>query len=339
MGAIVSQHNGIELDLINLSPLSRFQGNDGKNHMNAPEINRQTLVEYIFKEITEEESFLTFSNQMADVNKILKMEYSSANDIAKILKKDIALTAKLLKLVNSSFYGRFVKARVSTVSDAMIILGTKEVKLAATSLKLHELIQSMTKNKALKDMALKGLQRSFIVRRIAKDAGLKNCESLQISAILYNFGEFLVALFVPDIYIKVELLLEKENLEKEKASKSIIGLSYNELGRIIMIKWNLPSMIADAMEPVTSFDVSKNALSEQELHRYICAFSNDICTLRFSKDNGKISQQIINITDRYKAVLGISASRSVELIKTSRDKIARYANLHGVSYLRSFNAR
>ena len=108
MGAAVIQHTGIELDLINLSPIRQSRSNDGKNQLDTLGINRETLVEYIFKEITEEESFKTFSNQIADVNQILKIEYSSANDIARILKKDTALTAKLLKLVNSSFYGRFI---------------------------------------------------------------------------------------------------------------------------------------------------------------------------------------------------------------------------------------
>ncbi|MCP3900700.1 MAG: HDOD domain-containing protein [Desulfobacteraceae bacterium] len=305
--------------------------NDGNDQRGTPKINREKLVEHIFEKITDEVSFKSFSNQMTEVNKILKMEYSSANDMARIMQKDVALTSKLLKLVNSSFYGQRVKRKVSTISEAMIILGTKEVKLAATSLKLNELIQSLTKNKALKNLSLQGLQRSFVAREIAENVGLKNSESIQISSILYNFGEYLIALFIPNIYIQIEVLSEKENFTKAKASKSIIGLSYNELGTQIMQKWNLPSIIIDNMKPVTSFDSPKSTLSEQELYRYVCSFSNEICSLKFSENNGKINQQIKKITSNYKKTLGISAPNSVKLIKISLDKITRYAKLHGLS--------
>ncbi len=147
--------------------------------------------------------FLSFSNQIRDVNQILTMKYSSANDIADVILKDMALTAKLLKLVNSSFYGQFSDNGISTISEAMIILGTEEIKLAAASLKIYEIMNDVANIQVLKDKAVKSLQRSIIARELAVDEKIKDAEAIQITAILYDFGEYLVALFFPEVYINI----------------------------------------------------------------------------------------------------------------------------------------
>jgi HD-like signal output (HDOD) protein len=320
-------HKGIELDVMDLSRLNAFCAFEGHPAAPSRKIDYKTFVKGIFQKMLEDDSFLSFSGQIRDVNKILKMKYSSAGDIAGVILKDVALTSKLLKLVNSSFYGQFSHKGIATVSEAMIILGTEEIKLAAAGLKIYELMQNMATIGILRDKTLKAMQRSLMARQIAVNEGMKGAEAIQISAMLYDFGEYLVAMFSPEVFINIELVVDKKNLSREQASKSIIGFSYSELGRYIAGKWNLPDSIVDAMKPVTRFDALKKNLTAPDLQRCICAFSNDLCNIEFSMTGEAIGKEIIKVSDRYKTCLRIPASKSVELLKMSWNKIESHASI------------
>ena len=320
-----TSHAGIELDLIDLSRINKHSAFPGHSKLNGNKKNYKIFVKEILKKILADDSFLSFSGQIRDINKILHLKYSSAKDIAKVILKDVALTSKLLKLVNSSFYGQFSHKGIATISEAMIILGTEEIKLTAASLKIYELMQDVASIKILKIKTLKALQRSIIARQIAIDEGIKNAEAIQISAMLYDFGEYLVALFSPEVFINIEIYMDENSLTREQASKYIIGISYSKLGRYIVSKWNLPSSIISAIKPVTGFNVVKTHLTMKELQRYICAFSNELCDIEFSMTGESINKKITAISGNYKNSLGIDASKSVELLKMSWNKILKHA--------------
>ncbi len=320
-------HAGIELDLIDLSKLNKHSA--FKNEQ-LPKLNKsdyKTFLKQIFQKILKNESFFSSSVQIRDINKILQTKYSSASDIADVILKDVALTTKLLKLVNSSFYGQFSHKGIATVSEAMIILGTEEIKLAAASLKIYEFMQDIANITVLKNKVLNALQRSIIARQIAIDEGIKDAEAIQISAMLYDFGEYMVALFSPEVFINIEILVDENNKTREQASKSMMGISYSELGRFVASKWNLPASIIHAMIPITDFDKKKNRLTMEELQQYICAFSNDLCNIEFSMEGNDIGKRIIEISNTYKDCLEIQSSKSVDLLKMSWEKIQKHASI------------
>ncbi len=329
-------HQGIELDIIDFEGLSRAAGGKDKSSARpVPKINKidpKQFVKAIFRKMHENNSFLSFYTQIQDVNKILSMKYSSAGDIADVILKDMALTAKLLKLVNSSFYGHFTSNGVATISEAMIILGTEEIKLAAASLKIYEFMKEIANIKILRDKTLKALQRSIIARQIAIEDGLKDAEAIQISAMLYDFGQYLVALFSPNVFISVEILVDETQMTRDEAARSVIGITYNELGRFIASKWHLPASIIHAMKPVKDLDTDKAGLSLEDLQKNICAFTNDLCNIDFTLDGDAIGNKITDISERYKICLQIPPTQAVELLKISREKIKTHAKaLHAAS--------
>jgi len=330
MADCLRPHAGIELDLLDLSRRNKYSILTYPSTLNSNKIDHKKFVKDIFKKILGNDSFLSFSVQIKDVNEILRTKYSSAKDIADVILKDVALTTKLLKLVNSSFYGQFSNKGIATISEAMIILGTEEIKLAAASLKIYELMQDIASVKILKDKTLKALQRSVIARQIAIDEGIKEYEAIQISAMLYDFGDYLVALFSPEVFINIEILVDENSLSREQASKSVIGISYSELGRFVVSKWNLPSSIISAMKPVTDFDIKKNELTVEELQQYICSFSNQLCNIAVSMEGEYIGKKIMAVSENFRKCLGIPTSKSVELLKMCWNKITRHASILNV---------
>lgn len=325
MTDLPSPHEGIELDTIDLSQFNRGADPQSPSPGKPQKIDYKNFVRDILLKLFKDESFLSFSSQITDVNKILKMKYSSAGDIADVILKDVALTSKLLKLVNSSFYGQFSNKGVGTISEAMIILGTEEIKLAAASLKIYELMQDVANMSILKEKTLRAMQRSLMARQIVLEENIGDAESIQISAMLYDFGEYLVAMFSPEVYINIEIEKDDKNISREQASKSLIGISYSDLGRYIASKWHLPPSVIQAMKPVSNFDIDRSRLSAAHLQRYICSFANELCNVNFSGDGKGVGKKIVMTASRYEKSLGIPAAKSVELLKTSWEKITKHA--------------
>jgi len=320
-------HAGIELDLIDLSRINQTGDYGGVGRTRVDPSNYKIFVRSLFEIIKNDQSFLTFSRQISDVNKILSMKYSSANDIADVILMDVALTSKLLILVNSSFYGQFSDKGVLTVSEAMIILGTEEIKLAAASLKIYELMRSLSNIQILKDKTIKGLLRSIIAKQVAMDQGYKDIEAIQISAMLYDFGEYLVALYAPDRFVSIEIVKTDFDLTSEKASKSILGITYSQLGRVIAHKWNLPQEVVDTMRTISKFKPPSADIATKELYQYICLYANEITELKYENSQQSRSQKFVEISSKYKTIFDISPSEVSKLLNNSWAKIVKHASL------------
>lgn len=324
MGKTDSPHAGIELDTICLSEMTpKSEGGLGEIQSNPDDY--RIFVNSILKKMKGQDAFLSFSRQISNVNTILTMKYSSADDIARVILKDIALTSQVLKLVNSSFYRQFSKKGIATISEAMIILGTDEIRSVAASLKIFEMMQGLSNSKVLEEKTLKSLQRSIMARQIAIDRKDTTSDALQISAMIYDIGEYLVALFDPEKFVQVEVAIEEEEITKQEAAKSILGLTYADLGRVVASQLNLPETIIQTIRPVTQVNVKGNDLSEQEQQRYVCAFIHDLCEIQMTGEDPHGDAGMI--ADKYHGIVGIDMRKALELVEMSREKMVKHAAL------------
>lgn len=327
MTVLPKPHQGIELDTVDLSllqgPGAPARCDECKNKGSTADL----FVNSIQKEVSNNDSFLSFSSQINNINKILNMNYSSANDIADAIAKDLSLTTKLLKLVNSAFYGHLTGKGISSIAEAMIILGTEEIKMAAGSLKTFELMQNIGTIPVLKKKTLQALQRSILASQISNDAQLDEPEAIQIATMLYDFGQYLVALYYPGIFIEIELKAETKKISLEDASEPVMGLSYSELGKQIAVQWHLPSSITNAMTPVKKFDIPRSQLNMNDLKQYICAFVYELCSIEYDTQGEALEKNVTQICCKYQECLGIESSRAIELLNLSREKIKKHSKI------------
>lgn len=333
MGDRESSHTGIDLDIIcinelvekNDSALKKDQGpipSDPKNY--------RIYLSGILKRMQGKETFLTFSQQINNVNQILKMDYSSAGDIARVILNDLSLTAQVLKLVNSSIYRHFSNEGISTISEAMIILGTDEIRELAAGLKIFEMMKSRANSLILKDKMLKGLYRSNVARQIEREKGGSTSDAFPVSAMLYELGEYLVMLLDPETYIKVEVSLEDDGVSKAAAAKMLLGLNYFELGQMVALKYNLPQKIVQAMRPVKMTAGQNLKIASGEEARYLCAFVYELCNIPASEDEAGFLDAAGKLVHKYRGILDFDARQALALTSTAMDRVIRHAEVLGI---------
>ncbi|WP_020589706.1 HDOD domain-containing protein [Desulfobacter curvatus] len=333
MGQKDTSHTGIDLDVICINELvKRDEGatEEFKDNLRSDPQDYRVYLSGILKRMQGREAFLTFSQQINDVNHILNMDYSSAGDIARVILNDLSLTAQVLKLVNSSIYRQFSNKGISTISEAMIILGTDEIRELAAGLKIFEMMKSRANSLILKEKMLKSLHRSAVARQIEREQGGRTSDAFPVSAMLYELGEYLVALLDPGTYIKVEVALEEEGLSRETAAKMILGLNYFELGQMVALKFNLPPKIVQAMRPVRLTAGQSLKIGPKEEARYLCAFVYELCNIPVPGNDPVSLDAAGKLVDKYCGVLAFDARQALELTCSAMDRVMRHAEILGI---------
>jgi HD-like signal output (HDOD) protein len=333
MGQKDSAHTGIDLDVICINELAvkdESAPDEFQDNLRSDPQDYRVYLSGILKRMEGREAFLTFSQQIDDVNHILSMDYSSAGDIARVILNDLSLTAQVLKLVNSSIYRHFSNKGISTISEAMIILGTDEVRELAAGLKIFEMMNSNANSLILKEKMIKSLHRSAVARQIESERGGRSSDAFPVSAMLYELGEYLVALLDPATYIKVEVFMEEDGLSRETAAKMTLGLTYHELGQMVALKFNFPRKIVEAMRPVTLTAGQSLKIPPKAEARYLCAFVYELCNIPATGETPIALDATGKLVDKFRSVLDFDARQAFELNSSAMDRVMRHAEILGI---------
>lgn len=317
---------GFDFDKVDANSLN--ETTQKKRPGTAPaSLSKANIIDMIFMKMQQKGGFPSFSKQISDINKILKLKYASAKDIANVIIKDFSLSNKLLNLVNSSFYGQFSKDGITSVEKAMIILGADQVQQAAASLMLFEHMQASSHSKELKNIAVKTFMSGLLAKELAGDKGYKDADEFLICAMFYKLGENLVAYYFAEKGDVIRRLSSNGEISASHASRVILGITYQELGIGVAKKWGLPENIIKSMCFTGLKDERKGApTSRTEMLGTVAAFSNRLCDIQFSDYLSDKQTEIRQTVSNYYHTLGIEPDMIGPLLLKVARKIKHHSS-------------
>jgi putative nucleotidyltransferase with HDIG domain len=167
---------------------------------------------------------------------------TSAEDAAKLIQKDPALTTKMLRLANSAFYG--IPRSISSVSSAVVILGFNTIRslvLSASVMKMFTLTKkpAIDKDKFWKHSIVCAMTAKTIVRKYI-NIRMMDPESAFCAGILHDIGKLIFSEFAQEDYLEVCDFARKNGIPLLVAEKKILGISHADIGRVLADKWALP---------------------------------------------------------------------------------------------------
>lgn len=192
-----------------------------------------------------EEEFPLFAHTARTIASISASDNTPANELAQVILRDNAMTARLLKMANSVYYNP-AGIRISTVSRAIVLLGFNTVRNLALSISLVETMLSGSRH----DNALAELVRSFHAavqaREIAEEMRLGNTEELFIAALLYRIGAVAFWCFP---YGKDDALdwQYHNSSDRDEAERRVLGFTLRDLTVSLTRDWHLSTLLATAL--------------------------------------------------------------------------------------------
>ena len=168
-------------------------------------------------------------------------------DVARALASDQALAVRVLKLANSAFYG--ASRRVSTVSEAVVILGMRTTRNLAMATSCQDLLEREVSGYALDRGALwrHSLACGAAAQALAKRAGYRGLEEAFVAGLLHDVGKVVLNACLKDQFTLVLRRAWGGGIPYAEAEREILGFDHAEAGARLLERWNLPDGLVSAV--------------------------------------------------------------------------------------------
>lgn len=184
------------------------------------------------------------------LKKIIDDPYKTPNDAAYVIEADAALAAKLLKIVNSAFYG--FPAQIVSIARAITLIGTRELQnLVLCTLIIERFSDFPGQNFSMHDFWARNLRCALLTREFDAFMGKKYADAAFLCGLIHNIGQLLIYLRVPVLARQVELLMqskaEASTLDQILIEQQVIGFDHYQAGAELSRQWNLPEVITETI--------------------------------------------------------------------------------------------
>ncbi len=179
--------------------------------------------------------------RMADDDK------TSAMDLSQVLSADQALTAKLIKISNSAYYG-FAR-RVSTVREAVLVLGFKQVRQVAVGTAIMTAFKGPKRDDVF-DLDLfwgHSVAVAVAAEALAKKTRAAKPEDAFTAGILHDIGRLVIRQAMPDEFRTAVTWARNGECSLHEAELEATGYAHDEVGRALGEEWKFPMHLIDAI--------------------------------------------------------------------------------------------
>lgn len=173
------------------------------------------------------------------ISGLMESSSSAAEDIANIISADQALSAKVLRVVNSVFYG--FPGRISNLTHALIILGFDVVK----GLVLSTTVFDMMLAKGFHGLWQHSLGCAATAGVIARKTNDPNPEEVSLAALLHDIGKVILRIEISEESSLIDQTVLEKQISTYEAEEEILGFNHATVGKWLCKEWHLPNQLAD----------------------------------------------------------------------------------------------
>lgn len=209
------------------------------------------------------EKMPAFPKSVQQVMQLTSDINASAKDIVRVIECDPVMTIKILKAINSSFYG--LPQKITSVQRAVVHIGINTIKNIALGVAAMGMLNADNKaNFNTSNFLLHSLTTAAISKMLAERIGLSSteCGDCFVAGLLHDFGKVVFAEFMPDEF---KLALEKskeQQLPLHQTELEFIGLNHTQAGKMLAEKWELSAPLIDAIAHHHDLGHNKNVLRD-----------------------------------------------------------------------------
>jgi HD-like signal output (HDOD) protein len=178
----------------------------------------------------------------------LRNESPSIERIGEIISRDIGMTAKILQLVNSAFFG--LAQPVNNATEAALYLGLNTIRSLALSVGIFSQYDQKTcKSFSLDALSQHSWMTGVLARRVAQfeQKNSKFLEQCFLAGLLHDIGQLVLAFGLHEEYSAIITKSGKEKLPVWQVEQELLGATHADVGAYLLALWGLPNPIIEAV--------------------------------------------------------------------------------------------
>jgi len=207
---------------------------------------------------------------MLKLLRLLQDINTNPNDIVELIRIDTSLTAQVLRLSNSAYYG--VVNPSYNLEEAINRIGFRETYKLVGVVCSSQIFNTPVQTYYLESDQLweNSIATALVMENMAQRVGIEPTNAYTVG-LLHSIGKIIINQLMSEQYAEVYSLIEKEKIPLTEAEEKIMGFNYAQLGMALLKKWNFPPEIYDPIlhqfDPLSS---EAHELMSCALHLAIC---------------------------------------------------------------------
>ena len=205
-------------------------------------------VNQIIKKLDKIENLPTLPSIAMEVNKLLQDHDTSIKELSMVIEKDQTIVSKILKLVNSAFFG--LSSKVSNIPHAVMLLGFNAIRNAVVSVSVINAFdnKSSSGDFDITEFWSHSVSVAVTSRALAEKSRRHSPDECFIAGLLHDVGKLVLCQYLSEFFNRVLEIKKGDNcLSFHEAEKKSIPIDHAQIGGFLSNKWKLPVGLMDTI--------------------------------------------------------------------------------------------
>ncbi len=284
------------------------------------------VLDFLLRRMRHRSDFPALSEAIVRIQRLTASENESVASLSNEILKDVALTQKLLRLVNTAAYRHAGGGTISTVSRAVALIGFAGIRNLALSLVLLERMENKGHAQRLKEDFLRSLMAASLARELCLNP--REAEEAFLCALFHHLGRSLTEFYFPEEAEAVRRFVrpadeDQPALSEAAASAQVLGMSYEALGLGVARVWGLPEDLQHGMRRPSGEAPPRLVEHGGERQRWLARAANDMADLILATPPEQAHAKVRALAQRHARALGVSAEAFDNAADAARQRLAQ----------------
>ncbi|MFL6695546.1 MAG: protein kinase domain-containing protein [Vitreoscilla sp.] len=305
--------------------------------------DRATL-EFLLRRMRHKSDFPALSDAVVRIQRVTQSEDASIAGVTDEIVRDVALTNKLLRMVNTAHFRNAGAGTIASVSRAVSLVGLAGIRTMALSLVLLEHMQDKAHVARLKEMFLMAMMTGTLCDELTPQA--KAHDEPFLAGMMSQLGRMLTEFYFPEeaslIRRRVEPSWQRGEWSQaieDRAVAEVLGLSYEQLGVGVTKVWGLPDSLRRAIARPEGHPPTRAAESAPDRLRWCVQASSELALALMQAPTEAAAKKISTIGDRFSRALNLPKDQFETAVRSAQSHLQSMSNALGIDLKDDSKAR
>lgn len=246
---------------------------------------REAALNRLMQRISKNTNFPSLKESIRSIQKIARSDTVHRRAFTDQVLNDVALTAKLLRLINAAYYSSVGAGSITSIDRALSLMGFQSVGMLAGSLMLFERMPKGLGSEQVKQAFSNALLSGLLAQELCHSS--RHFEGAYLTALFMNLGQMLVEMHFPEDATALRSAMaewqsahpDADDAARHEAlqrhSRHILGLSCEDIGVEVARQWGWPDTLSQSLRRHYPSDPTQPA-SQEEYMRVLCTASTEL---------------------------------------------------------------
>lgn len=212
------------------------------NSWNAKQAQREQALSRLKLHCERIDRIPSLPSTVMKIHQLAQSSEDNGRDIANLVNQDPSLSARILALVNSSWFG--LRARVDSIEHALVVIGREELANMALMMSSEKVFRGL-RGETAQALWKHSSHVAELARELARRANRPNPSNLFTAGLLHDVGRILLLSFEPDRMLELQKSAEQYGLPLYELEREVWGYDHAAIGAVMMASWGLPNTLCE----------------------------------------------------------------------------------------------